>query len=158
MEFKVVAAATGILLVLVYAFGSGIWVSSSPEWYSTLKRPPWQPPSSIFGIIWPYNFVVLGIASFQVSQSLTRIENIAWLVFFGLSIAAALTWAYQFYVRHNFAPATIALGLTALLTVPVLYLTFRASLLMGILLVPYQIWVTIAATLAWGYLTRNQGA
>ncbi|NDF41912.1 MAG: tryptophan-rich sensory protein, partial [Actinobacteria bacterium] len=57
MEFKVVAAATGILLVLVYAFGSGIWVSSSPEWYSTLKRPPWQPPSSIFGIIWPYNFV-----------------------------------------------------------------------------------------------------
>ncbi|NCZ90284.1 MAG: tryptophan-rich sensory protein [Actinobacteria bacterium] len=158
MEFKVVAAATGILLVLVYAFGSGIWVSSSPEWYSTLKRPPWQPPSSIFGIIWPYNFVVLGIASFQVSTSLTRIENIAWLIFFGLSIAAALTWAYQFYVRHNFALATIALGLTALLTVPVLYLTFRASLLMGILLVPYQIWVTIAATLAWGYLTRNQGA
>ncbi|MEY3925446.1 MAG: hypothetical protein RIQ63_797 [Actinomycetota bacterium] len=158
MEFKVVAAATGILLVVVYAFGSGIWVSSSPEWYSTLKRPPWQPPSSIFGIIWPYNFVVLGIASFQVSQSLTRIENIAWLVFFGLSIAAALTWAYQFYVRHNFTFATISLGLTALLTVPVLYLTFRASLLMGILLVPYQIWVTIAATLAWGYLTRNQGA
>ena len=158
MEFKVVAAATGILLVLVYAFGSGIWVSSSPEWYSTLKRPPWQPPSSIFGIIWPYNFVVLGIASFQVSQSLTRIENIAWLVFFGLSIAAALTWAYQFYVRHNFTFATISLGLTALLTVPVLYLTFRASLLMGILLVPYQIWVTIAATLAWGYLTRNHGA
>jgi len=158
VEFKVVAAATGILLVLVYAFGSGIWVSSSPEWYSTLKRPPWQPPSSIFGIIWPYNFVVLGIASFQVSQSLTRIENIAWLVFFGLSIAAALTWAYQFYVRHNFTFATISLGLTALLTVPVLYLTFRASLLMGILLVPYQIWVTIAATLAWGYLTRNQGA
>jgi len=158
VEFKVVAAATGILLVLVYAFGSGIWVSSSPEWYSTLKRPPWQPPSSIFGIIWPYNFVVLGIASFQVSTSLTRIENIAWLVFFGLSIAAALTWAYQFYVRHNFTFATISLGLTALLTVPVLYLTFRASLLMGILLVPYQIWVTIAATLAWGYLTRNQGA
>jgi len=158
VEFKVVAAATGILLVLVYAFGSGIWVSSSPEWYSTLKRPPWQPPSSIFGIIWPYNFVVLGIASFQVSTSLTRIENIAWLVFFGLSIAAALTWAYQFYVRHNFTFATISLGLTALLTVPVLYLTFRASLLMGILLVPYQIWVTIAATLAWGYLTRNHGA
>ena len=158
MEFKVVAAATGILLVVVYAFGSGIWVSSSPEWYSTLKRPPWQPPSSIFGIIWPYNFVVLGIASFQVSTSLTRIENIAWLVFFGLSIAAALAWAYQFYIRHNFALATIALGLTALLTVPVLYLTFRASLLMGILLVPYQIWVTIAATLAWGYLTRNHGA
>jgi tryptophan-rich sensory protein len=73
--FKFFAAATGILLVLIYAFGSGIWVSSSPEWYSSLKRPPWQPPSSLFGIIWPYNFVVLGIASYQVSKSLTRIEK-----------------------------------------------------------------------------------
>jgi tryptophan-rich sensory protein len=156
VEFKLIAAATGILLVLIYAFGSGIWVSSSPEWYLSLKRPPWQPPSSIFGIIWPYNFVVLGIASYQVSQSLTRLENVLWLSFLGLSIATALTWAYQFYVPHNFMLATVALCLTALLTLPVLYLTFRASLLMGVLLTPYQIWVTIAASLAWGYMTRNR--
>jgi tryptophan-rich sensory protein len=99
--------------------------------------------------------MVLGIASYQVSRSLTRIENISWLVFFALSIFAALTWAYQFYVPHSFTLATIALVLAALLTLPVLYLTFKASLVMGLLLVPYQIWVAIAASVAWGYLTRN---
>jgi tryptophan-rich sensory protein len=99
--------------------------------------------------------MVLGIASYQVSRSLTRTENISWLVFFALSIFAALTWAYQFYVPHNFTLATIALVLAALLTLPVLYLTFKASLVMGLLLVPYQIWVAIAASVAWGYLTRN---
>jgi len=156
VEFKSITTTIGILLVLIYAFGSGVWVSSSPEWYASLNRPPWQPPSSFIGIIWPYNFIVLGFASYQVSKSLTRIENILWLVFFGLSIVAALTWAYQFYVLHNFTLATIALGLAALLTIPVLYLTFRASLIMGLLLIPYQIWVAIAASLAWGYLTRNQ--
>jgi tryptophan-rich sensory protein len=26
---------------------------------------------------------------------------------------------------------------------------------MGIFLIPYQIWVAIAASLAWGYSTRN---
>ena len=156
MDFRLITTTIGILLVLIYAFGSGVWVSSSPEWYASLNRPPWQPPSSFIGIIWPYNFIVLGFASYQVSKSLTRIENILWLVFFGLSIAAALTWAYQFYVLHNFTLATIALGLAALLTIPVLYLTFRASLIMGLLLIPYQIWVAIAASLAWGYLTRNQ--
>ena len=155
MSFKVIAAATGVLLVLIYAFGSGIWVSSSPGWYLTLKRPPWQPPSYVIGIIWPYNFMVLGIASYQVSKSLTRLENIAWLSFFGLSIFAALMWAYQFYVPHNFTLATISLVSAALLTIPVLYLTFRASVVMGWLLVPYQIWIAIAASLAWGYLTRN---
>jgi tryptophan-rich sensory protein len=155
MDFKLIAAGAGILIVLIYAFGSGIWVSSSPGWYSSLNRPPWQPPSYIFGIIWPYNFLVLGIASYQVSLSLTKFENILWLVFFGLSVAAALTWAYQFYVPHNLTLTPIALTLCALLTLPVLYLTFKASILMGLLLVPYQIWVAIAASLAWGYSTRN---
>ena len=155
MDFKLIAAAIGILFVFIYAFGSGIWVSSSPEWYGSLKRPPWQPPSAVIGLIWPYNFTVLGIASYQVSRSLTRIENVTWLVFFGLSIAAALTWAYQFYVPHNLLFASIALTSTALLTIPMLFLTFRASLAMGLLLVPYQIWVAIAASLAWGYLARN---
>ena len=155
MDFKLITAAIGILFVFIYAFGSGIWVSSSPGWYSSLNRPSWQPPSAVIGLIWPYNFAVLGIASYQVSRSLTRIENITWLVFFGLSIAAALTWAYQFYVPHNLTLAPIALTLCALLTLPVLYLTFKATLLMGLLLVPYQIWVAIAASLAWGYSARN---
>ena len=155
MDFKLITAVIGILFVFIYAFGSGIWVSSSPGWYSTLNRPSWQPPSAFIGLIWPYNFAVLGIASYQVSRTLTRIENVTWLVFFGLSIAAALTWAYQFYVPHNFLYASIALTSAALLTLPVLLLTFRASLAMGLLLVPYQIWVAIAASLAWGYLAKN---
>ena len=155
MDFKLIAAAIGILFVFIYAFGSGIWVSSSPGWYSTLNRPSWQPPSAFIGLIWPYNFAALGIASYQVSRSLTRIENVTWLAFFGLSIAAALTWAYQFYVPHNFLYASLALTSAALLTLPMLLLTFRASLAMGLLLVPYQIWVAIAASLAWGYLAKN---
>jgi tryptophan-rich sensory protein len=155
MDFKLIAAAIGILFVFIYAFGSGIWVSSSPGWYSTLNRPSWQPPSAFIGLIWPYNFAVLGIASYQVSRTLTRFENVTWLVFFGLSIAAALTWAYQFYVPHNFLYASLALTSAALLTLPALFLTFRASLAMGLLLVPYQIWVAIAASLAWGYLAKN---
>ena len=155
MDFKLIAAAIGILFVFVYAFGSGIWVSSSPGWYASLNRPSWQPPSALIGLIWPYNFAVLGIASYQVSRILTRFENVTWLVFFGLSIAAALTWAYQFYVPHNFLYASLALTSAALLTLPMLLLTFRASLAMGLLLVPYQIWVAIAASLAWGYLAKN---
>ena len=155
MDFKLITAVIGILFVFIYAFGSGIWVSSSPGWYASLNRPSWQPPSAFIGLIWPYNFAVLGIASYQVSRSLNRIENVTWLVFFGLSIAAALTWAYQFYVPHNFLYASLALTSAALLTLPMLLLTFRASLAMGLLLVPYQIWVAIAASLAWGYLAKN---
>jgi tryptophan-rich sensory protein len=155
MDFKFAAAAIGIILVLIYAFGSGVWVSSSPGWYASLNRPPWQPPSFIFGIIWPYNFIMLGVAAVNVAQSLTRTQSVFWLSFFAASVAAALMWAYQFYVPHNLSLAALALSLAALLILPVLYLTFKASILIGLLLVPYQIWVAIASTLAWGYSTRN---
>ena len=155
MDFKFVAAALGIILVLIYAFGSGIWVSNAPGWYTSLNRPPWQPPDFVFGLIWPYNFIMLGVAAFNVAQSLNRTQTIIWLSFFALSVVSALIWAYQFYVPHNLTFATIALGLAALLTIPVLYLTFKASLVIGVLLIPYQLWVVIATTLAWGYSTRN---
>ena len=155
MDFRFVAGAIGIALVLIYAFGSGIWVSNAPGWYTSLNRPPWQPPDFVFGLIWPYNFIMLGVAAFNVAQSLNRTQTFIWLLFFGASVASALVWAYQFYVPHNLGAAAIALGIAALLTIPVLYLTFKASLLIGVLLVPYQIWVIIATTLAWGYSTRN---
>jgi tryptophan-rich sensory protein len=155
MQDKFLFASLGIALVFIYAFGSGIWVSSSPGWYASLNRPPWQPPSFVFGIIWPYNFIMLGIAAFNIAQSLTRAQTITWLLFFAASVTSALVWAYQFYVPHNLSVAAIALGIAALLTLPVLYLTFKASLLIGLLLVPYQVWVAIAATLAWGYSMRN---
>jgi tryptophan-rich sensory protein len=155
MDFRTVAAAIGILLVIIYAFGSGIWTSSSPGWYGTLNRPPWQPPDFVFGIIWPYNFIVLGIASYRISMALNRNETIIWLSCFALSVVAALSWAYNFYVPHNLQLAAFSLGATALLTLPMLFYTFRVSLALGFALLPYQIWVVIATTLAWGYYTRN---
>lgn len=155
MDTKYLLAGIGISLVFIYAIGSGFWVSNAPGWYTSLNRPPWQPPDFVFGVIWPYNFVVLGFAAYNVAQSLQRNLAITWLTFFALSVAAALTWAYQFYVPHNLSLAAIALVIAAVFTAPVLYLTFKASILLGTLLVPYQIWVIIASTLAWGYSTRN---
>ena len=155
MQDKYLLTFIGIALVFIYAFGSGIWVSNAPGWYTSLNRPPWQPPDFVFGLIWPYNFIMLGIAAYNVAQSLSRTQTIIWLIFFGSSVLSALVWAYQFYVPHNLSVAAIALGVAALLTFPVLYLIFKASLLIGVLLVPYQIWVIIATTLAWGYSTRN---
>lgn len=155
MEFKTAAAAIGIALVLIYAFGSGIWVNNSPGWYSSLIRPPWQPPDFIFGLIWPYNFIILGVAAVRITSTLEKSQSIFWLTCFGLSVIAALSWAYNFYGPHRLEIATYSLAATALLTVPMLYLAFKASSVIGFALIPYQLWVTIATTLAWGYSTRN---
>ena len=155
MEFKTIASALGVILVLIYASGSGIWVNSSPGWYSSLVRPSWQPPDFVFGLIWPYNFVMLGISAVKVSQNMSRPLVGLWLGAFALSVITALLWAYHFYVPHNLYFAAYALGATALLTIPMLIITYRASWLIGVLLTPYQLWVIVATTLAFGYAARN---
>ncbi len=152
---KSLLAATGIGLVLVYVIGSGLWVNTGDGWYRSLNQPAWQPPDFIFGIIWPYNFVVLGIAAVTIAQRATTTTTLIYLSFFALSVACALTWAFQFYRPHNLSLASIALAATAVSTIPMLVIAFRTSIPIAIALVPYQIWVAIAASLSYQYSKLN---
>ena len=155
MDFRGISALTGIALVVIYAVGSGIWVNASPGWYASLVRPIWQPPDFVFGLIWPYNFVVLGLAALRVSQKLSKPLIATWLISFAISIIFALLWAYQFYVLHNLKFSAICLAITSVLTIPLLVIAYKVSWQIGALLTPYQIWVITATTLAWGYAVRN---
>jgi benzodiazapine receptor len=130
-------------------------VQSSGGWYDSLKRPAWQPPDVIFGLIWPYNFVLLGIAAWVVAQHLERASVVAWLCWFAASVAAALVWSQQFYGPHQLTVAAVALVVAALLTVPVLVITWHASTVIGALLVPYQLWMFVAASLSIEYARLN---
>ena len=151
MTFRTVAAAAGIALVLIYMIGSSLWVNTGDSWYRDLAKPSWQPPSYLFGLIWPYNFVVIGIASVLIAQRASKITTSIYLSFFALSVAAALIWAFQFYRPHNFLASAIALTATALLTLPMTYIVSTVSIQMAIAFEPYQIWVATAASLSWGY-------
>ena len=152
---KTLLAATGIALVFIYVIGSGLWVNTGDNWYRSLNQPPWQPPDFIFGIIWPYNFIVLGIAAVTIAQRASTTATLIDLGFFALSVTFALTWAFQFYRPHNLQVASIALALTAILTIPMVVIAFKTSIPIGIALLPYQAWVAIAANLSYTYSKLN---
>ena len=152
---KVFTSIIGIALIGIYVIGSGLWVNTGDNWYRTLNAPSWQPPAYIFGIIWPYNFIVLGISAVTIAQRLSSTWIYSYLSILAISITFALTWAYQFYRPHNLATATLALALCAAFTLPLLIITARASMVVAIALVPYQLWVTTASFLSYGYMKRN---
>ena len=152
---KSLAAGAGIAIVAIYVIGSGLWVNTGDNWYRTLNQPAWQPPGYIFGIIWPYNFIVLGIAAVTIAQRATSTATLIYLTFFALSVACALIWAYQFYRPHNLEFAVIALFGTAILTLPMVVIAFRTSIPVGFALLPYQAWVATAATLSYQYSKLN---
>ena len=155
MSFRTATSVIGIALVFIYAIGSALWVNTGDDWYINLNKPSWQPPDFIFGIIWPYNFVVLGFAAFAIGQRATKPLALTYTLLFAISVATALTWAYQFYRPHDLTAASIALVCTALLTIPMTAIVFTVSLPIALALLPYQVWVAIAAAISWGYRGLN---
>jgi tryptophan-rich sensory protein len=155
MTFRTLTAVSGIAIVLIYVIGSGLWVNTGDSWYANINKPSWQPPGAVFGIIWPYNFIVLGIAATIIGQRASKPAAFTYIAFFALSVTAALTWAYLFYRPHNLTGAAIALTLTALLTIPMTYILFTISIPIAIAVMPYQIWVAIAAALNWSIRGLN---
>jgi benzodiazapine receptor len=154
MTWRVVAVAAVIITIVVYAVGSGALVSTGSTWYLALDKPAWQPASWIFGLIWPYNFVAIGVVGSVIAWNAAPARVIAVLVLLAVTVAFALTWAYLFYGPHQLTGAAIALTATAVLTLPIVAIAFAERWWLGVLLVPYQVWVAIAASLSWGYVAK----
>ena len=154
-ETRVTAAVLGVALVVIYAGASGFWVQTNSSWYLSLHRPSWQPPDVVFGLIWPYNFIVLGAAMVVAAQRLPLPQLAFTIALFAVTVGSATLWSYWFYGPHLLGWAAVALAVTAVLTLPLLLSVFSASIPLGWLLVPYQLWIITAATLSWGYWRLN---
>ena len=152
---KIFGAIAGLAIVAAYVIGSGLWVNTGDNWYRNLNQPSWQPPDFIFGIIWPYNFIVLGFAAVIVSQRLSAALVATYLSVFAITVACALSWAYQFYRPHNLEAASVALTIVAALTIFLVVIAARASWPLALALVPYQLWVITASYLSWTYARLN---
>lgn len=141
----------GTVIVAIYVIGSGRMVATDAEWYRSLPRPAWQPPSGVFGIIWPYNFAMLVTATWLVANRLSSGNQMIWLLSLSLSVIAALTWAWLFYGPHLLLASGFALVLATLFTIPLLVIAFRVSPVLGFAFLPYQLWLAVATSLAFGY-------
>ncbi len=152
--WRTISGLLGIAVVLIYAGGANYW-NRQDGWYQSLNQPSWQPPSFIFGLIWPYNFIVIGIALWTIASKARPILVAISLCIFAVSVVFALRWSYLFYEVHDLKGATVSLFTTAILTIPLLAITFSQSIKLGIALIPYQIWIFTAAALNVSYTQNN---
>jgi tryptophan-rich sensory protein len=150
----IVVGILGTAIIAIYAVSSGRLVATDTQWYRSLTKPAWQPPSIVIGLIWPYNFALLIAASWIVASRLSNTQQLVWLISLALSVAAALVWALLFFKLHSLSASAVALVFASLLTIPLLVISFRASPALGIAFLPYQIWLAIATALAFNYASQ----
>jgi tryptophan-rich sensory protein len=154
--WRIAAAGAAIGLVAVYALGSGRSVAPGPSSYQSLEQPAWQPPGAVFGLAWTYNFIALAVVGVAMSLGAPAGRAAAVLVALRVTIVLAIGWAYLFYVPHALVPAAVALTACALLTLVSLVLAFAERPWLGWVLLPYQAWLVVAASLSWGYVALSR--
>jgi translocator protein len=134
-------------IALCMAVGVGAGLVTAPavlEWYPTLNKPSWTPPSWLFAPAWTVLYILMAIA--------------AWLVWKAGNAKAALTLFFA-QLLLNFAWSVLFFGARSpglgLIDVAAMWLAIAATIfafafksrLAAFLMVPYLCWVSFAAAL-----------
>jgi tryptophan-rich sensory protein len=94
---------------------------------------------------------MLTTATWIVASRLSNTQQLVWLMSLTLSVLSALAWAWLFFNRHRLFASGVALVFATLFAIPLLVISFQASPALGIAFVPYQLWLVLATSIAFGF-------
>jgi tryptophan-rich sensory protein len=118
---------------------------SVSDWYLTLNRPDWTPPSWLFAPVWTTLYVMMAIAAWLVWQTWPQ-SAMAMIVFF-VQLTLNLAWSFLFFGARSPILGLVDIAALWLAIVLTIVLFNRHSRAAGLLLVPYLAWVSFAAAL-----------
>jgi tryptophan-rich sensory protein len=125
--------------------GSQFTEASVGTWYATLTKPSWTPPGWVFGPVWSLLYLAMGVSAWLVWR--TREDVRGPLMLFALQLAVNASWSGLFFGLRSPGAAFAEILLLWLAILATLAVFWRRSLLAGLLLLPYLLWVSFAAAL-----------
>ncbi|MBC6982603.1 TspO/MBR family protein [Caulobacter sp. 17J80-11] len=140
-----VAACVGVSL----AIG---WVARPGEWYADLVKPAFNPPSWVFGPVWTFLYILIGIAGWRTWRVAPKSAAMAW---WGVQMGLNWLWSPAFFGAQR--PWLAFAVILALLGAIVAYIAaaWRQDRTAAWLFIPYAAWVAFAGTLNGFIATAN---
>jgi tryptophan-rich sensory protein len=118
------------------------------DWYPSLIKPSFNPPSWVFGPVWTLLYVMMGVAAFLVWEKGADRDLVrAGLVLFAIQLALNGLWSVLFFGMRLPGVAFMEIILLWGAIAATAYLFWRAVPAAGLLLLPYLAWVGFASVL-----------
>ena len=129
-----------LLVILTSVIGSlaNIYINSD-DWYSGLIKSPLNPPSYIFGIVWPILYAIMAFVSFKIAEKISTL--------FIMQLIFNAAWSWLFFYFHAPVIALLDISILILLNQKILIILREESKLLFYLYLPYLIWLLFAAFL-----------
>jgi translocator protein len=142
----------GLIVWLAVCFGASaigaiFTTAKIPEWYGTLIKPDWTPPSWLFGPVWTLLYAMMAVAAWIVWKQRGFSFAKAALITFLVQLALNSMWSWLFFGLER--PDWAAIEIIVLwIAIAATIASFRKhSGIAAGLMVPYILWVTFAAAL-----------
>ena len=127
-------------------------------WFDALEKPAINPPSYLFGIVWPILYVLMGLALALVLSAWGARGRTAAIVAFGVQFLVNLAWSPVFFTLQQIDWALYVIIALDVLVVVTIILFWRVRALAGALLLPYLAWILFATVLNFQFLQLNPNA
>ncbi|MDB9995989.1 tryptophan-rich sensory protein [Gammaproteobacteria bacterium] len=129
-----------LLVIACSVIGSlaNIFISSD-TWYVDLVKSPLNPPSFVFGIVWPILYALMAFVSFKSADKI-------WKLFIPQLLLNA-AWSWMFFFMHAPLLALINISILIFLNQKILVILKNESKLLFWLYLPYVLWLSFAAFL-----------
>lgn len=136
-----------ILLSNLAGFIGGIFTRQSvSSWYLTLQKPSFNPPGWVFGPVWTFLYVLMGVAAFLVYNKGYKKAKTA-LNFFFIQLFFNALWSFLFFVLKNPFLAFIEIIILWIFIAITIYYFYKIEKKAAYLMLPYLAWVSFAAML-----------
>ena len=128
------------LVILTSVIGSlaNIYISSD-TWYEELIKSPLNPPSYVFGIVWPILYAIMAFVSLQMAQKISTL--------FILQLLANAAWSWIFFYFHAPLIALVDISVLIYLNLKIISVIKLESSILFYMYLPYLIWLSFAAFL-----------
>ncbi len=147
-------AATALAAIIV-AVAGGVLTELTP-WYDRLRKPSWKPPDWAFGPIWTAILIMAAISA-ALAWEAAPDAGARTQVFIVLLVNSILNiaWSGIFFKMKRPDWALIEVAVLWLSILALILVLGRYSATAGWLMVPYLVWVSIAAFLNFRIVRMN---
>lgn len=155
-----IALALSLLAVFAAAAIGGLGTSAGlGSWYDGLAKPPWNPPSWVFGPVWTVLYLMMAVAAWLLWRSRRTGHTVAVpLGLYGVQLALNAAWPLLFFGLREPGWAMLELAALWVVLLATVVAFWRRSVAAAVLLLPYLAWVSYAASLNWAIWRLNSAA
>ena len=125
------------------------------NWYKSLNKAPWTPPSYVFGIVWPILYVLMGISFLLVWKNKKCFPYCSPLTYFLIQLGFNLIWTTLFFVMKKPLLALLDICLIIYFAIKTYNRFIKIDRLAAYLLVPYLLWLLLAFSMNFYIVLMN---